>query len=282
MKKLACVTMDMEPDHGDPEKRIRLLEDPAYFERFVAIINKYNAKVTLFTVTNLFDSYGDLLQKLAARIPLEFATHSHSHDPLNACSEEEVLNSQTAYAKFTGMKPPGYRAPIGRIDREGLAHLIENGFVYDASVYPSVRPGKFGYFNLHMPNMPFKVSRSDGASLVEFPFTSIETVRIVFALSYAKLLGWNAYSLLLKLFGLPDIALLLVHPYDFYFGSIKNSTVKGIEWTALARSSGREFETFENMLDHLQTHGHEFALLSEIHAHVKNTNLKTYALETWK
>lgn len=32
MKKLACVTLDMEPDYGDPEKKIRLLEDPKYFE----------------------------------------------------------------------------------------------------------------------------------------------------------------------------------------------------------------------------------------------------------
>ena len=33
MKKLACITLDMEPDYGDPEKRIRLLEKPEFFER---------------------------------------------------------------------------------------------------------------------------------------------------------------------------------------------------------------------------------------------------------
>ena len=122
MKKIACITLDMEPDHGDPEKKIRLLENPEYFERYVSIINKYNVKLTMFTVTRLFDSYGDLLHKLASRIPLEFSAHSHTHDPHNACSLDEVQKSQAAYEGFNGGKPLGYRAPIGRIDKDGLGH----------------------------------------------------------------------------------------------------------------------------------------------------------------
>jgi peptidoglycan/xylan/chitin deacetylase (PgdA/CDA1 family) len=213
---------------------------------------------------------------------LEFSVHSHTHDPHNACSLEEVQNSQAAYEKFRGVKPLGYRAPIGRIDKDGLGHLIDHGFEYDASVYPSVRPGEFGYFNLHMPNIPFRVARSDGKSLVEFPFTSIETIRIVFALSYAKLFGWLGYSLLLKLFGLPEITLLLSHPHDFYFGSIPNKTVGGLEAFAMSRNTGKEFDIFENMLQTLQKQGYEFVYLSEVYEQVKNTSLQTFSWETWK
>ncbi|GAB4499501.1 MAG: hypothetical protein OHK003_15560 [Anaerolineales bacterium] len=282
MKKLACVTLDMEPDYGDPEKKIRLLENPEYFERYVSIINKHNAKVTMFTVTRLFDSYGELFHKLAARIPLEFSVHSHTHDPHNACTLDEVRHSHAAYEKFTGIKPSGYRAPIGRIDKDGLGHLIDHGFAYDASVYPSIRPGKFGYNNLHMPNIPFRITRGDGRSLVEFPFTSIEKIRIVFALSYAKLLGWGLYSLILKIFGLPQIALLLSHPYDFYFGSIPNNTVHGLEGFAMARNTGREFDIFDKMLSALTKQGYDFVHLSEVHETVKQNNLEVFALETWK
>lgn len=282
MKKLACVTIDMEPDHGDPEKRIRLLEDPKLFERFVSLIHRYNAKVTMFTVTSLFASHGKSFQALAEQIPLEFASHSHSHDPYNACSQEEVKNSQLVLTDFTGEMPLGYRAPIGRIDREGLIHLLDHGFAYDASIYPSVRPGKFGYFNLHMPNMPFKITRQDGASLIEFPFTSINKVRIVYALSYAKLLGWKAFSVLLKLFGLPEIALLLVHPHDFYFGDIPNNNVTGTEYAALSRNTGNEFEIFEKLLEHLQKQGYEFAFISEIYDQIHTSDLRTFTLETWK
>ena len=43
----------MEPDYGDPDGNIRLLENPDFFERYTNTINKYNAKVTMFTVTSL-------------------------------------------------------------------------------------------------------------------------------------------------------------------------------------------------------------------------------------
>ena len=45
-RKIACLTLDMEPDYGDPDGRIRLLENPFFFERYIEIINKYSAKVT--------------------------------------------------------------------------------------------------------------------------------------------------------------------------------------------------------------------------------------------
>lgn len=282
MKKLTCVTLDMEPDYGDPEKRIRLLETPEFLERYISIINKYNAKVTMFTVTNLFETFGNYFNDLAVRIPLELSVHSHTHDPRNACSLEEVRNSREAYQKFTGMHPLGYRAPIGRIDKSGLGRLLDHDFEYDASVYPSIRPGEFGYFNLHMPNIPFRVTRADGKSLVEFPFTSIETIRIVFALSYAKLFGWGIYSILLKTFGLPDIALLLSHPYDFYFGSIPNNTTSGLERIALTRNSSRAFDYFERMLSMLARQGYEFVFVSELYWQVKDLDLQKIKWEQWQ
>ncbi len=282
MKKLACITLDMEPDYGDPDKHIRLLENAQFLERYIKIINKYNAKVTMFTVTNLFEKKGDDFAKLATRIPLEFSVHSHTHDPRNACSLDEVHASQDAYKKFTGNNPPGYRAPIGMIDKRGLGHLLDHGFAYDASVYPSIRPGEFGYFNLHMPNVPFRVSRADGKSLIEFPFTAIEGIRIVFALSYAKLLGWKLYSILLKIFGLPDAALLLSHPHDFYFASIPNNTVKGLERAALSRNSSRAFDIFEKMIADLQSRGYEFAFVSELYHQVQDAELQQFTWENWK
>lgn len=282
MKKLACITLDMEPDYGDPEKRIRLLENSEYFERYVSVIQKYNAKVTMFTVTSLFDKWNEHFAKLTTRIPIEYAVHSHTHDPHNACSLEEVQNSKQTYTKFTGRSPQGYRAPIGRIDKAGLGHLLDHNFIYDASVYPSIRPGEFGYSNLHMPNIPFRVKRADGKSLIEFPFTAIEKIRIIFALSYAKLLGWFGYSMLLKLFGLPNHALLLSHPHDFYFASIPNTTVKGLEKFALSRNSSKAFDYFENMIRFLAQQGYEFVFISELYQQVEQMPLTEMAWENWK
>lgn len=281
MNKLACITLDMEPDHGDPEKHIRLLDNPEYFERYISIINKHGAKVTMFTVTSLFETRGEDFKKLSARIPLEISVHSHSHDPYNACSLDEVKASSSVFKEFTGNLPVGYRAPIGRIDKAGLGHLLDHGFAYDASVYPSIRPGEFGYFNLHMPNIPFRVTREDGRSLVEFPFTAIEKVRIVFALSYAKLLGWGMYSLLLRTFGLPAQTLLLSHPHDFYFAEIPNSKSAGLEKAALSRNSNKAFEYFDRMLSHLVRQGYQFTFVSDLYGQVKDTNLAEFKWEQW-
>lgn len=280
MSKLACITLDMEPDHGDPDKHIRLLENPEFFERYISIINKYNVKVTMFTVTSLFESRGADFHKLAGRIPLEFAVHSHNHDPYNACGRDEIESAQAAFTKFTGNPPTGYRAPIGRINKDGLANLMDFGYHYDASVYTSIRPGEFGYFNLHMPNSPFRIRRDD-QSLIEFPFTSLSTVRIVFALSYVKLLGWGAYSMLLNLFGLPEIVLALSHPHDFYT-HLTADGLSGLEKFALTRNAGRAFEYFEKMTAALQQRGYQFTFVSEVYDQLQaQPNLPELAWETW-
>ena len=70
-RKFACLTLDMEPDYGNPEGNIRLLETPEYFERYTGIINKHGGKVTMFTVTSLFERFGGHFERLGTRIPLE-------------------------------------------------------------------------------------------------------------------------------------------------------------------------------------------------------------------
>ena len=282
MPKYACITLDMEADHGDPEKRIRLLENQELFEHCTSIINKYNAKVTMFTVTSLFENYSKDFKKLAACIPLEFAVHSHTHDPYNGCGDDEVQASYATFMEFMGTAPIGYRAPIGRIDKHGLARLMNFGYHYDSSVYTSVRPGKFGYFNLHLPNVPFWLTRDGQDALLEFPFTAISTVRVVYALSYAKLLGWGLYSTLLKMFGLPDIVLLLVHPYNFYTRLVANG-LSGLEKFALTRNDEKSFDYFEKLIAVLKKRGYEFLFMSEIYQKVKSSpQLRRLSWESWR
>ena len=281
-RKIACLTLDMEPDYGDPDGHIRLLENPEYFERYINIIQRYNAKVTMFTVTSLFEPFGEHFERLAKSIPLEYAAHSYSHDPLNAASREEVEKSAQVIQSINGNKPLGYRAPIGQITKEGLGHLLDLGYQYDASVYTSIRPGKFGYVNLHMPNSPFRITRGD-ESLTEFPFTSLSRVRIVFGLSYVKLLGWRFYSLLWRVFGLPDIALVLSHPHDFYFDELAGYHPSSLENLALSRNARRAFEYYRKMVAELKRQGYEFMHLSKLYSYTQSMpKLLQYPLEDWK
>jgi peptidoglycan/xylan/chitin deacetylase (PgdA/CDA1 family) len=281
-RKIACLTLDMEPDYGDPDGRIRLLENPEYFERYTGIIQKHNAKVTMFTVTLLFERFGGHFERLAGQIPLEYAAHSYSHDPHNAASRDEVEKSAQAMKRINGKAPFGYRAPIGQISKEGLGHLLDLGYQYDASLYTSFRPGKFGYWNLDKPNTPFRVTRED-ASLIEFPFTSLSGVRIVFGLSYVKLLGWGVYSTLWRAFGLPDIALALSHPHDFYFHELARFHPASLEKLALSRNAERAFYYYDKMVAELKRQGYELAFVSEAFEHVQSLpGLQEFALTDWK
>ena len=281
-QKLACLTLDMEPDYGDPDGNIRLLENPEYFERYTGIINKHGCKVTMFTVTSLFERFGREFAHLAECIPLEYAAHSYSHDPHNAASRDEVEKSMQVMANVNGGGAPGYRAPIGQITREGLGYLLDMGYAYDASVYTSFRPGKFGYSNLHMPNTPFRITRGD-ESLLEFPFTSLSRVRIVFGLSYVKLLGWGVYSSLWRAFGLPDIALALSHPHDFYFHKLAGFHPTSPEKLALSRNATRAFDYYDKIVGRLKQQGYEFMHMSELYNYTQGlNNIHLVALENWK
>lgn len=281
-RKIACLTLDMEPDYGDPDGKIRLLENQEYFERYITIINKHGAKVTMFTVTSLFERFEAHFERLSKHIPLEYAAHSYSHDPHNAASRDEVEKSAQVMKQVNGNGPLGYRAPIGQITKEGLGHLLDLGYQYDASLYTSFRPGKFGYWNLDKLNSPFWVTRGE-ESLVEFPFTSLSGVRIVFGLSYVKLLGWGVYSALWQIFGLPDIALALSHPHDFYFHDLARYHPASLEKLALARNARLAFDYYDKMISGLKGQGYEFWFMSEAFAHVQShSSTRKLALADWK
>lgn len=278
--KIACITLDMEPDHGDPDRRIRLFDAPGFLDRYVDIVQTHGVKVTMFTVTSLFAIYSEQFRGLENRIPLEYEVHSHVHDPRNACGLDEVEASLRAYEEFCGRRPLGYRSPIGQITPDGLRNLLSVDYPYDASIYPSYRPGATGYSNLDKPNVPFLITDGD-KQLIEFPFTCISAVRIPFALSYAKLLGWVAYSTLLRVFSLPDTVLLLAHPHDFYFHLVAEHS-HGLERRAMARNSDKAFVYFERMIEHLEQQGYQFAFLSELYERMRGRpELRSFSLADW-
>jgi len=194
MRKIACITLDVESDFLDPSGRIRLFEDDALFNRYVNILKKNDVKITAFLVTSLISKHGDSYRRLQDQIPIEFAVHSHMHDMQNPCSRADIEEAFRTFRAFTGQNPSGYRAPVGQITREGLQTLFDLGFRYDSSIYPSYRPGRLGYNNLHLPVEPFRV-RHEAQSIIEIPFATLHGVRLVFSLSYVKLFGLDNVQL---------------------------------------------------------------------------------------
>jgi peptidoglycan/xylan/chitin deacetylase (PgdA/CDA1 family) len=260
-RKIACITVDMEADFLEPTGRIRLFEDEALLERFISVMQG-GVKVTAFLVTSLIPKHGAALEGLENRIALEFAIHSHAHDMQNPCTPEDIQRATEAFRAFTGRAPLGYRAPVGMITREGLDTLMRLGFRYDSSIYPSARPGLWGYNYLHLPNAPFRITDND-RSLLEIPFGSLSGIRLNFSLSYVKLFGWKTYEMLLKLFPLPPQVSVLSHPHDYYFHLLKDD-VNAREKPLLLRNARSAFDLLEKMIRYLRGAGYEFAFMSEL------------------
>ena len=275
--RIACITLDVETDFHDSEGRIRLFDDASLFDHYTALVKKHNVKLTAFLVTSLLDKYGADYKRLAENIPVEFAIHSHAHDMTNPCSRADIEESVKTFHDFFGHNPAGYRAPVGQITREGMNTLLDLGFRYDSSIYPSVRPGRPGYNNLHLPVAPFRVRR-EADSIIEIPFGTLSGVRLVFSLSYVKLFGWKMYELLLKMFPLPDQTAVLTHPYDHYFHLLPDHT-DGWEKPLMQRNAESAFDLLEKMIIFLRNRGYEFEFLSGLCNYLDANQLQSFSLE---
>jgi hypothetical protein len=191
---------------------------------------------------------------------VEFAIHSHAHDMQHPCSRPDIEQSVKAFRAFAGADPLGYRAPVGQITREGLETLMDLGLRYDSSIYPSARPGRRGYNNLHLPVTPFRVTQGE-RSILEVPFGSLSGIRLNFSLSYVKLFGWTTYAWLMNVFPLPDQLAVLSHPHDYYFHLLKDD-VTAREKPLLLRNARSAFDLLEKMLSFLAQAGYKFEFMS--------------------
>ena len=205
------------------------------------------------------------------------AIHSHAHDMQNPCTRADIEQAVRAFHNFMGADPLGYRAPVGHITREGLETLMDLGLRYDSSLYPSARPGRYGYNHLHLPVTPFRV-RQGARSIVEVPFASLTGLRLTFSLSYVKLFGWKTYELLLKVFPLPDQAAVLTHPHDYYFHLLRDD-VTAREKPLLMRNARGAFDLLEKMLDHLVDSGYRFEFLGELCTEMESDSLREIPID---
>jgi peptidoglycan/xylan/chitin deacetylase (PgdA/CDA1 family) len=284
-QKIACITLDIEPDFGD-RQRVRMFENEALLERYISIIQANQVNVTGFLVTSLLEPYGPVIERFGRRIPIEFGTHSHDHELAGPCSREQVAKSFRVYQDFWGRAPAGYRTPWGLIDRQGIMNLLDFGYDYDSSLYPSasfypLRSGRKGYWNLHFPPHPFRVVRGQ-ESLLELPMACLQLIRLVFSLSYIKLWGLGMYRTLMRFFPLPDIAVLLAHPYDYYIPLFADQ-IKGWERRALARNGRNAFDLFDRMIKLLKQQGYQFILMSELSRRLRaEPSLLQIPVEQWR
>ena len=112
--------------------------------RFLDLFDRHHIKATFFVVgADLAeDADGRALLAQAARAGHELANHTHTHpyDFTHLAREAmaaEIDRAHAAIAEVAGRPPVGFRAPGYAINSQLLELLVERGYAYDSSVFPS-------------------------------------------------------------------------------------------------------------------------------------------------
>jgi peptidoglycan/xylan/chitin deacetylase (PgdA/CDA1 family) len=261
-QKIACLSVDMEPDLRCPQARIRLLDDDQKLDALRSLLVREHVPLTSFVVMKHARRYADRLNALAQDASVEFAVHSYSHDQNAPASEDEVRRSWDAFGEVWNAPPHGYRSPNCLIDSRGLTNLAAQGFRYDSSITPSVRWDRYAYNNLHLPTTPFLLGGLP-QPLLELPVACLAGVRAPFVFSYVKLLSLFAYRSAMALLPLPDTLVTYFHPYDLYAAEVAGN-IPGWKRYAHMRGSGKAMDLLGAVVRMLKHQGYEFVLMRDL------------------
>ncbi len=274
-QKIACLSVDVEPDLWCPQRRIRLFENDAHLDALCALLRRRGVPLTSFVVMKDAARYAAAFAELEKAIEVEFAVHSFNHDQRLPVTADEVKRAWDAYGDLWNWQPRGYRSPNCLIDTRGLHNLAEQGFVYDSSVTPSVRFDRYGYNNLHLPTTPFRVQPAE-RQILEFPIACLGGIRMPFILSYMKLFGPRAVSAAGKLLPLPDVAVVYFHPYDLY---VAEMAAHGRGWKKYAhlRNAQNGVAILDGMIEMLTRQGYKFMLMEDVASELARADLPLLA-----
>ena len=147
-------------------------------DKILAILNKYQQKLTFFVCFKLEDLYPGTIEKIIEN-GHEVGWHGYSHIPItNTKILESEINLSHKYLRKYKIK--GFQAPGIMFFKNGYKQLMENGFVYSSSTY----------------GQPKNATKIDG--VVEIPVSTTKNVSFENSFQTTQL---NPRSLLQ--FGLP-------------------------------------------------------------------------------
>jgi len=207
-EKIACITLDFEPDYGDRTGEFNIIENQGELFELKALFDDLRIPITAFITTSTLSRYErsfDLVKRLAS----DFHCHSHTHKTKTPDRFREISDSASTFKRFFGYQPLGYRAPLGVLYENDTDIMRDCGFKFSTSVFPFYYPGKF--CNLSVPATPFMYANG----IIELPFATIPWVRYPISLSYLKFLGLTSHKLLSGIFGLPNVVVFDSHLHDY-------------------------------------------------------------------
>jgi len=189
-------------------------------ERLLDLFAEANIKATFFVLGWVAERFPGLVRRIVSE-GHELASHGFGHQLVYSQSHKEFrddLRSARAALEAAGGCPIfGYRAPSYSIVRESLWALdvlIEEGYVFDSSIYP-VRHDRYG-----ISDWTREVHRIDrpGGSIWELPGSTIRVAGTNLPIGgggYFRLLpyGWTRHGMR-RLNAAKQSAIFYLHPWE--------------------------------------------------------------------
>lgn len=202
-------TLDLECDFGTALPR-NTYEAVEHIETLATLLETTDTPLTCFLQTEVLTERPEAVERLrSSDVPVEFYPHSHTHSKRDQTSvRQEIQASTESYTEFFDHQPEGYRFPNGNIREIDYRHLESYGYQFDASIFPTWRPGHFE--NTDAPAVPTYMDEFD---LFELPFTILSSLApIPTGLSYCRLLG-RPFTYSLTNFA-PSVIVFNFHVHD--------------------------------------------------------------------
>jgi polysaccharide deacetylase family protein (PEP-CTERM system associated) len=189
-------------------------------ERLLEIFDETGITATFFVLGWVGERYPRLVRQIVAA-GHEIASHGYEHrlvyDMTPAAFRDDIRRSKELLESATGKRVFGYRAPSYSITSRSLWALdvlMEEGFVYDSSIFP-IHHDRYGI--PVSPRHPYVLNRS--GSLVEAPGSTVQWGPFNLPIGgggYFRILpyGWTRWGIrrLNEVEGLP--AIFYLHPWE--------------------------------------------------------------------
>lgn len=144
-------------------------------EHLLTLFDEVDVRATFFVLGWVAEKFPDLIRRISSHRH-EIASHGYGHRLVYQQTRreflEDVRRARQVLESATGLPVTGYRAPSFSITRDclwALDVLIDEGFRYDASIFP-IHHDRYGIPN--SPQRPYIIKRALG-SLVEVPGSTV-------------------------------------------------------------------------------------------------------------
>ena len=253
----------------------------AQTQRLLDRFDETHSRATFFVLGWVAERQPRLIRQIAER-GHEIACHGYDHrlvyDLTPDSFRADLARARIAIEDAAGVSPVGYRAPSYSITRRSLWALdvlIDEGFEYDSSIFPTRHP-RYGIPDFS--RTPVLIQLADGRTIREFPMTTIPFGRFNLPLAGGAYLRF--FPPLVFRWGLNQLnrrgepVVLYVHPWEIDPAQPRLAAglrVRINHYFNLSRTEDRlvtllsrfRFNTLRNVLDSL----HERLRLETVRVH---------------